>query len=53
MEKQEIGKFNAVSFNENVDLEFIVYSDNSIDCPALGLSISHVEFMVNRNLLKN
>lgn len=37
MEKQEIGKFNAVSFNEDVDLEFIVYNDNSIDCPALEL----------------
>ena len=37
MEKQEIGRFNAVSFNEDVDLEFIVYDNKSIDCPALGL----------------
>lgn len=35
MEKIEIGKFNAVSFDENVDLEFIVYNDGTFDCPAL------------------
>lgn len=37
MEKNEIGKFYAVSFNENIELEFIVYDDNTIDCPALEL----------------
>ena len=35
MEKIEIGKFNAVSFDEKVDLEFIVYNDGTFDCPAL------------------
>lgn len=36
MKKQEIGKFYATSFN-GVVIEFIVYNDNTIDCPTLGL----------------
>ena len=36
MEKQEIGKFYATSFNDIV-FEFIVFDDNTIDCPTLGL----------------
>lgn len=36
MEKQEIGKFYATSFNDIV-IEFIVFDDNTIDCPTLGL----------------
>ena len=36
MEKQEIGKFYATSFNNNV-IEFIVFNNNTIDCPTLGL----------------
>lgn len=35
MEKKKIGNFNAVSFDETVDLEFIVYDDGTFDCPAL------------------
>ncbi len=35
MEKQEIGRFYAKSFDENV-IEFIVFDDNTIDCPILG-----------------
>ena len=37
MEKNEIGKFYAISFNEDIELEFIVHDDNTIDCPALEL----------------
>ena len=36
MEKQEIGRFNAITFND-ITIEFIVYNDNTIDCPSLGL----------------
>ena len=36
MEKQEIGKFYVTSFNDIV-FEFIVFDDNTIDCPTLGL----------------
>ena len=36
MRKQEIGKFYAKSFNDIV-FEFIVFDDNTIDCPNLGL----------------
>lgn len=36
MEKQEIGKFYTTSFNDIV-IEFIVFDDNTIDCPTLGL----------------
>ena len=36
MGKQEIGKFYATSFNDIV-FEFIVFDDNTIDCPNLGL----------------
>lgn len=35
MERNEIGKFYAVSFNEDIDLEFIVYDDKTFDCPIL------------------
>lgn len=37
MEKIEVGRFYAVSFNEDVDLEFIVYNNKTIDCPAKEL----------------
>lgn len=37
MTKQEIGRFYATSFNEEVALEFIVFDDDTIDCPTLGL----------------
>ena len=36
MEKYEIGRFHATSFNDIV-FEFIVFN-NTIDCPALGIS---------------
>ena len=36
MEKQEIGKFYATSFNGN-STEFIVYNDNTMDCPSQGI----------------
>lgn len=37
MERHEIGKFYATSFDGNV-IEFIVFDDNTIDCPTLGFS---------------
>ena len=36
MEKQEIGRFYAKSFTGNV-IEFIVYDDNTMDCPILNV----------------
>lgn len=36
MERQEIGRFYAKSFN-GVVIEFIVYDDNSMSCPALNV----------------
>ena len=36
MEKQEVGRFYAVSFNDIV-LEFIVFDDYTMACPALGI----------------
>ena len=36
MEKQEIGRFYATSFDGEV-IEFIVYDDNTMDCPTLGV----------------
>ena len=37
MEKYEIGRFYATSFNDIV-FEFIVFNNNTIDCPKLGIS---------------
>lgn len=37
MEKHEIGRFYATSFNDIV-FEFIVFNDNTMDCPTLGIS---------------
>lgn len=37
MEKYEIGRFHATSFN-GIIFEFIVFNDNTIDCPTLGIS---------------
>lgn len=37
MEKQEIGRFYATSFN-GISFEFIVFDDNTMDCPTLNLS---------------
>lgn len=36
MEKQEIGRFYAESFDEKV-IEFIVYEDNTMACPTLNI----------------
>lgn len=36
MEKYEIGKFYATSFDNNT-FEFIVFNDNTMDCPTLGV----------------
>lgn len=36
MEKHEIGKFYATSFDNNT-FEFIVFDDNTMDCPTLGI----------------
>lgn len=36
MEKQEIGRFYATSFDGRV-IEFIVYNDNTMDCPYLDV----------------
>ena len=45
MEKKEIGRFQAISFDEKV-YDFIVYNDNTIDCLTLNI------FDVNRIDLK-
>ena len=37
MEKLEIGRFYAVSFDEKIVLEFVAYDNITIDCPTLGL----------------
>ena len=43
MEKYEIGRFHATSFNDIV-FEFIVFNDNTMDCPTLGInSFSRIE----------
>ncbi|MEE3343141.1 MAG: hypothetical protein VZS44_03535 [Bacilli bacterium] len=34
--KKEIGKFYAIAFNNNY-FEFIVYDDNTMSCPTLGI----------------
>ena len=36
MEKQEVGRFYATSFDEMV-FEFIVYNDGTMDCPLLDI----------------
>ena len=36
MEKKEIGRFQAISFDEKV-YDFIVYNDNTIDCLTLNI----------------
>ena len=36
MERYEVGRFYAKSFN-NISFEFIVFSDNTMDCPSLGI----------------
>lgn len=36
MEKHEIGKFYATSFDDNV-IEFIVFNNNTMDCQILGV----------------
>lgn len=36
MEKQEIGRFYAISF-DGVVIEFIVYADNTMSCPLLNV----------------
>lgn len=42
MEKHEIGRFYATRFDDNA-YEFIVNSDNTMDCPTLGIeSISKI-----------
>jgi hypothetical protein len=35
MEKEELGRFSATSFDEKV-INFVVYNDNTIDCPTLN-----------------
>lgn len=45
MERQEIGRFYAQTFDENT-IEFIVYNDNTIDCPILNI------FSYNKIILK-
>ena len=35
MEREEVGRFNAVRFDREV-YEFIVYDNRTMDCPALG-----------------
>ena len=43
MKKYEIGRFHATSFNDIV-FEFIVFNDNTIDCPTLEISsINRIE----------
>ena len=43
MERHEIGKFYAKTFNDIV-IEFIVFNDKTIDCPMLGIkSICTIE----------
>ena len=43
MERQEIGRFYATTFN-GITFEFIVFNNNTIDCPALNLrSFSRID----------
>ncbi len=37
MERYEINRFYATSFDDEM-IEFIVFSDNTIDCPTLGIN---------------
>ena len=37
MEKYETGRFYATSFDGEI-IEFIVFNDNTIDCPTLGIN---------------
>jgi hypothetical protein len=37
MERHELGKFYATTFDGEV-FEFIVFNDNTIDCPTLGIN---------------
>lgn len=43
MERQEIGRFSATSFDDKI-FDFIVFTDNTIDCPTLNInSIKRIE----------
>ena len=37
MERKEIGSFSAITFS-NLEYEFIVYDDNTMDCPTLNIN---------------
>ena len=37
MEKQEIGRFYATTYNDEV-FEFIVYDNNTMDCPTINMN---------------
>ena len=37
MERQAINKFYAISFDNRI-IEFIVFNDNTMDCPTLGIN---------------
>lgn len=37
MERYETGRFYATSFDNQI-IEFIVFNDNTIDCPTLGIN---------------
>jgi len=43
MDRQEIGRFHAITFDES-SIEFIAFDDNTIDCPILDInSIKMIE----------
>jgi len=38
MEKLEIGRFYAITFDNQTTYEFIVYNDQTMDCPTLNVT---------------
>lgn len=52
MEKQEIGRFYATSFDEKV-IEFIVHNDNTMTCPILNIESFRVMELKPRFCLWN
>ena len=52
MEKKEIGRFQAISFDEKV-YDFIVYNDNTIDCLTLNiLGVNRIDLKPRFVLIK-
>ena len=52
MEKKEIGRFQAISFDEKV-YDFIVYNDNTLDCLTLNiLGVNRIDLKPRFVLIK-